>query len=165
MIILRGATRRFVNADAIVSAIERSGFQVVRMEPKFTAGMDAVAREVDACDVLVGAHGAGLTNMVFLRTGAVVVQVIPWGKMEPYGEGFFGAPAAHMGIRHVAYSVAAEESTLYDKYGKDHPVITDPDVFYRNGSNAKLYWQEQNIRLNTTRFVPTLETVKRMLRE
>ena len=165
MIILRGATRRFVNADAIVSAIERSGFQVVRMEPKFTAGMDAVAREVDACDVLVGAHGAGLTNMVFLRTGAVVVQVIPWGKMEPYGEGFFGAPAAHMGIRHVAYSVAAEESTLYDKYGKDHPVITDPDVFYRNGSNAKLYWQEQNIRLNTTRFVPMLETVKRMLRE
>ena len=165
MIILRGATRRFVNADAIVSAIERSGFQVVRMEPKFTAGMDAVAREVDACDVLVGAHGAGLTNMVFLRTGAVVVQVIPWGKMEPYGEGFFGAPAVHMGIRHVAYSIAAEESTLYGKYGKDHPVITDPDVFYRNGSNAKLYWQEQNIRLNTARFVPMLETVKRMLRE
>jgi hypothetical protein len=164
MIILRGATRRFVNADAVVSAIERAGFQVVRMEPTSTAGMDAVAREVDACDVLVGAHGAGLTNMVFLRTGAVVVQVIPWGKMKPYGEGFFGAPAAHMGIRHVAYSVAAEESTLYDKYGKAHPVITDPDVFYRNGSNAKLYWQEQNIRLNTTRFAPTLETVKRMLR-
>jgi hypothetical protein len=115
--------------------------------------------------VLVGAHGAGLTNMVFLRTGAVVVQVIPWGKMEPYGEGFFGAPAAHMGIRHVSYSVAAEESTLYDKYGKDHPVITDPDVFYRNGSNARLYWREQNIRLNTTRFAPTLEMVKRMLRE
>jgi len=44
-------------------------------------------------------------------------------------------------------------------------VITDPDVFYRNGSNAKLYWQEQNIRLNTTRFAPMLETVKRMLRE
>ncbi|RLN07258.1 uncharacterized protein C2845_PM11G23830 [Panicum miliaceum] len=165
MIILRGPTRRFVNADAIVSAIERAGFQVVRMEPTSTAGMDAVAREVDACDVLVGAHGAGLTNMVFLRTGAVVVQVIPWGKMEPYGEGFFGAPAAHMGIRHVAYSVAAEESTLYDRYGKDHPVITDPDVFCTNGSNAKLYWQEQNIRLNTTRFAPTLEMVKRLLRE
>ncbi|OEL21253.1 hypothetical protein BAE44_0017731 [Dichanthelium oligosanthes] len=165
MIILRGATRRFVNSDAIVEAMERAGFQVVRMEPTPTAAMDAVSREVDACDVLVGAHGAGLTNMVFLRTGAVVVQVIPWGKMEPYGEGFFGAPAAHMGIQYVSYSVAAEESTLYDKYGKDHPVITDPDVFYRNGSNGKLYWKEQNIRLNTTRFAPTLEMVKRMLRE
>ncbi|CAL4885641.1 unnamed protein product [Urochloa decumbens] len=165
MLILRGATRRFVNGDEVVAAIERAGFEVVRMEPASGMGMDAVSRAVDACDVLVGAHGAGLTNMVFLRAGAVVVQVIPWGKMEPYGEGFFGAPAAHMGIRHVSYSIAAEESTLYEKYGKDHPVITDPDVFYRNGSNARFYWREQNIRLNTTRFAPTLEMVKRMLRE
>ncbi|KAG2606501.1 hypothetical protein PVAP13_4NG167700 [Panicum virgatum] len=165
MIILRRKTRRFVNADAIVGAIERAGFDVVRMEPTNAADMDAVSREVDACDVLMGAHGAGLTNMVFLRTGAVAVQVIPWGKMEPHGEGFFGAPAAHMGIWHVPYIIAAEESTLYDKYGKDHPVITDPDVFYKNGSNARYYWWEQNFRLNTTRFMPTLERVKRLLQE
>jgi hypothetical protein len=166
MLILRGRTRRFVNEGAIVDAIERAGFEVARMDEAASwANVGAVAREVDACDVLVGAHGAGLTNMVFLRAGAVVVQVIPWGKMEPYGEGFFGAPAAHMGLRHVAYSIAAEESTLYDRYGKDHPVIADPDVFYRNGSNAKFYWREQNIRLNTTRFAPTLQMVKRMLRE
>ncbi|KAL6607057.1 hypothetical protein ACP70R_042710 [Stipagrostis hirtigluma subsp. patula] len=165
MIILRGGTRRFVNADAIVAAVERAGFEAVRMEPTPAADMDEVTREVDACDALLGAHGAGLTNMVFLRTGGVVVQVVPWGKMEPYGEWYFGSPAAHMGIRHIAYSIAAEESTLYDKYGKDHPVIADPDVFYRNGSNAKYYWREQNIRLNTTRIMPTLETVKRMLLE
>ena len=80
-------------------------------------------------------------------------------------EGFLVAPATPMGLRHVAYSIAAKESTLYDRYGKDHPVIADPDVFYRNGSNAKFYWREQNIRLNTTRFAPTLQMVKRMLRE
>ncbi|KAL6909650.1 hypothetical protein ACP4OV_001309 [Aristida adscensionis] len=163
MIILRAATRRFVNADAIVAAVERAGFEAVRMEPAAAADMDAVAREVDACDAILGAHGAGLTNMLFLRTGGVVVQVIPYGKMEPYGEGFFGSPASHMGIRHIAYSIAAEESTLYDKYGKDHPVITTPEVFYKNGSNAKYYWQEQSIRLNTTRIMPTLEKVKQLL--
>jgi hypothetical protein len=32
-------------------------------------------------------------------------------------------------------------------------------------SNAKLYWQEQNIRLNSTRFAPTLDMVKGLLRE
>ena len=58
-----------------------------------------------------------------------MVQVIPWGKMDPYGEGFFGAPATR---HHVAYSIAAEESTMYNRYGEDHPVIADPDVFYRN---------------------------------
>ena len=44
-------------------------------------------------------------------------------------------------------------------------MIADPDVFYRNGRNARFYWREQNIRLNTTRFAPTLQMVKRMLRE
>ncbi|XP_072149561.1 alpha-1,3-arabinosyltransferase XAT3-like [Setaria viridis] len=165
MIILRRKTRRFVNPDAIVAAIERAGFDVVRMEPTLAADMDAISREVDACDVLLGVHGAGLTNMVFLRTGAVLLHVIPWGKMEPHSEGFFGTPAAHMGVRHVTHSIAAEESTLYDKYGKDHPVITDPDIFYKNGSNARYYWWEQSIRLNTTRFMPTLERVKRLLQE
>jgi len=154
-----------VNEGAIMDAIERAGFEVARMDEAASwVDVGVVAREVDACDVLVGAHGAGRTNMVFLRLGAVVVQVIPWGNMDPYGEGFFGAPAAHMGLRHVAYSITAEESTLYDRYGKDHPVITNHDVFYRNGSNAKFYWREQNIRLNTTRFTPTLQMVKRMLR-
>lgn len=163
LLILRARTRRFVNPEAIVAAMERAGFDVARMEPGSGQRVDDVARQVDACDVLVGAHGAGLTNMVFLRTGGVVLQVVPYGNMEPYGEGFFGRPAAHMGVRHVAYSVAAEESTLYERYGKDSPVITDPDVFYRNGTNAKYYWHEQDIRLNTTRFMPTMERVKRML--
>jgi len=89
-----------VNEGAIMDAIERAGFEVAHMDEAASwADVGAVAREVDACDVLVGAHDAGLTNMVFLRAGAVVVQVIPWGKMEPYGEGFVGAPAAHMGLR------------------------------------------------------------------
>lgn len=101
-----------------------------------------------------GAHGAGLANMVFLRTGAVLLQVIPWGKLEPHSEGFFGAPARHMGIGHVMHSIAAEDSTLYEKYGKDRPVITDPDIFYKNGSNARDDWWEQDIRLNVTRFIP-----------
>ncbi|GJM98265.1 hypothetical protein PR202_ga15255 [Eleusine coracana subsp. coracana] len=163
MVILRARTRRFVNGDEVVAAVERAGFDVTRMEPGQEHGVDEVARAVDKCDVLVGAHGAGLTNMVFLRTGAVVVQVVPWGNMEPYAEGYFGRPAAHMGVRYVAYSVAAEESSLYEKYGRDSPVINDPIRFYKNGTNAKYYWQEQNIRLNTTRFMPTLEKVKRML--
>jgi len=133
MLILRGRTRRFFNVGAIMDAIERAGFEAACMDEAASwADVGAVAREVDACDVLVGAHDAGLTNMVFLRAGAVVVQVIPWGKMEPYGEGFFGAPAAHMGLRHFVYIIAAEESTLYDRHDKDHPVIADPDVFYRN---------------------------------
>uniref|UniRef100_A0A2N9I6S7 Uncharacterized protein n=1 Tax=Fagus sylvatica TaxID=28930 RepID=A0A2N9I6S7_FAGSY len=37
------------------------------------------AEELNSCSVMVGAHGAGLTNAVFLPAGAVMVQVVPLG--------------------------------------------------------------------------------------
>ena len=57
-----------------MDAIECTGFEVAHMDEAASwADVGAVAHEVDACDMLLGAHGAGLTNMVFLRAGAVVV--------------------------------------------------------------------------------------------
>ncbi|CAD6343495.1 unnamed protein product [Miscanthus lutarioriparius] len=74
MLILRGRTRQFMNEGAIMDAIERTGFEVVHMDEAASwADVGAVAHKVDACDVLLGTHGAGLTNMAFLRKGAVVV--------------------------------------------------------------------------------------------
>jgi hypothetical protein len=44
------------------------GFEVIAAGPEFFSDMDRVAATVNSCDVLAGVHGAGLTNMVFLRT-------------------------------------------------------------------------------------------------
>ncbi|CAN6279797.1 unnamed protein product [Urochloa humidicola] len=101
--------------------------------------------------------------MVFLRTGAVVVQVIPWGEDGALRGGVLRRPGGAHGdpARLVQYRRRGEHA-VRKVHGKDHPVITDPDVFYRNGSNARFY---QNIQLNTTRFAPTLEMVTRMLRD
>jgi hypothetical protein len=51
---------------------------------KFRAAADVptFAAQVNAADVLVHMHGAGLTNQVLLPREAVVVQIVPWAKMD-----------------------------------------------------------------------------------
>lgn len=40
-------------------------------------------RLVAAADVFIGMHGAGFTHGLFLRRGAVVVQVLPYSIFQP----------------------------------------------------------------------------------
>ncbi|KAK3129107.1 hypothetical protein QOZ80_6BG0471640 [Eleusine coracana subsp. coracana] len=167
MLINRGRTRKFVNFPEIVAAVRDAGFEVIPMEPRRDLGIEEFSRVVDSCDVLMGAHGAGLTNFFFLRTNAVMLQVVPWGHMEQSAMRFYGRPATEMRLRDVEYSVVAKESTLYEKYGKDHPTVSDPDSIHRQGwqLGMRYYWIEQDIRLNVTRFAPTLQQVLRMVKE
>jgi len=166
-LINRGRTRKFVNFPEIVAAAQSAGFEVVPVEPRRGLSVEEFSRVVDSCDVLMGAHGAGLTNFFFLRSNAVMLQVVPWGHMEHSSMVFYGGPAREMRLRDVEYSIAATESTLYDKYGKDNPVISDPESIHKQGwqFGMRYYWIEQDIRLNVTRFAPTLHQVLQMLRE
>lgn len=167
MLISRGRTRKFVNFPEIVAAAQQAGFEVVPIEPRRDLSIEEFSRVVDSCDVLMGAHGAGLTNFFFLRSNAVMLQVVPWGHMEQSAMRFYGRPATEMRLRDVEYSIVAEESTLYDKYGKDHPAVSDPESIHRQGwqFGMRYYWIEQDIRLNVTRFAPTLQQVLRMITE
>ncbi|KAL6627540.1 hypothetical protein ACP70R_031266 [Stipagrostis hirtigluma subsp. patula] len=158
LLIHRGNYRRFVNEQEIARAAEAAGFEVVVTEPRGDARVDEEARAVNSFDVLVGVHGAGLTNAVFLPPGAVLVQVVPYGKLEPMARREFGVPAADMGLRYLEYSVAAEESTLLEMLGPEHPAIRDPDSVHREGWDkvAEYYLGKQDVRVDVNRFAPTL---------
>jgi len=160
MLIDRAKTRRFVNAAYVIQGLEWFGFEVVKVDQNKTdsSSLDEFARLVDSCDAIMGAHGADLTNMVFLRSGAVVVHVVPYG-VEFMANASYGAPARDMGLLHVEYSISPEESTLLEKYGWNHTVIKDPEAIRSSGGWEKVgevYMSEQDIVLNMTRFGPTL---------
>uniref|UniRef100_A0ACD5ZYA3 Uncharacterized protein n=1 Tax=Avena sativa TaxID=4498 RepID=A0ACD5ZYA3_AVESA len=160
MLIDRAKTRRFVNAAYVVQGLEWFGFEVVKVDQNQTdsSSLDEFARLVDSCDAIMGAHGAGLTNMVFLRSGSVVVHVVPYG-VEFMADASYGAPARDMGLLHVEYSISPEESTLLEKYGRNHTVIKDPEAVRSGGGWDKVgevYMSEQDIVLNMTRFGPSL---------
>jgi hypothetical protein len=167
MVISRRHPRQITNVGALVSLAERVGFEVVIGDPPFNVDVAAFAREVNAADVLMGVHGAGLTNSLFLPTGAVFIQVNPYGKMEHIGEVDFGVPAVDMRLKYISYSARVHESTLPDTLGPDHPAVKDPESIHRSGWNkvAEYYLGKQDIRLDLVRFEPVLRQAMQLLKE
>ncbi|WOL18466.1 hypothetical protein Cni_G27262 [Canna indica] len=164
LFISRGRSRRFMNLDEIVPVAEEVGFEVVSAEPKF---MDVAkfAETVNSVDVMVGVHGAGLTNMVFLPTDAILIQVVPLAKLDWIAEHYYAMPALGMKLRHLQYNITTEESTLIQQYPRDHAVFTDPDSIRKEGwqKMAKIYLVEQNVRLDKDRFRGVLKEAIELL--
>lgn len=75
LIISRKNTRMFLNERAMVEMATSLGFDVRVGEPDVNTDIGQFARLVNSADVMLGVHGAGLTNMVFLPAGAVLIQV------------------------------------------------------------------------------------------
>ncbi|KAL6848285.1 hypothetical protein ACP4OV_022413 [Aristida adscensionis] len=158
LLIHRGHYRRLLNEAEVVRAAEAVGFEAAAVELRGDAAEGEQARAVNSFDVLVGVHGAGLTNAVFLPPGAAVIQVVPYGKMEFVARAEFLEPAADMGLRYLDYSVAAEESSLLEELGAEHPAIRDPLSVHRSGwlEVFEIYLRKQDVRINVTRFAPML---------
>ncbi|VAH55416.1 unnamed protein product [Triticum turgidum subsp. durum] len=167
MLLHRGHYRKFVNVPEIVKAAENAGFEVAIADPRFDVQVEELARSVNSFDVLLGVHGAGLTNAVFMPTGAVVIQVVPYGNLERMAKVDFGDPVADMGLRYLEYSITAEESTLLEMLGPDHPVIKDPESVHRSGWDkvAEYYLGKQDVRVDVERFAPTLALAIEHLRQ
>ncbi|KAL9147317.1 hypothetical protein ABFS82_13G166100 [Erythranthe guttata] len=153
----REKTRIFLNEVNMVNMMKRLGFRVVIAREDEAADLDKFAATVNSCGVLVGAHGAGLTNELFLPAGAVVVQVEPLG-LEWASSRYYGDPARAMGLRYLRYEIEPEESSLVEMYGRHHSVVTDPESVYAKGYREvrAVYLQQQNVRVNIVRFRKTI---------
>uniref|UniRef100_A0A453D274 Glycosyltransferase 61 catalytic domain-containing protein n=1 Tax=Aegilops tauschii subsp. strangulata TaxID=200361 RepID=A0A453D274_AEGTS len=155
LIISRGGTRKLLNLEEVAAAATELGFNVTVAE----AGADvpAFAALVNAADVLLAVHGAGLTNQIFLPTQAVVVQIVPWGNMDWMATNFYGQPAREMQLRYVEYYVDEEETSLKDKYPREHLVFSDPKALHKQGWQALAETiMKQDVKVNLTRFRPFL---------
>jgi hypothetical protein len=123
--------------------------------------MAQFAEVVNSCDVMVGVHGAGLTNLVFLPRSATVVQIVPWGEMKWACWSAFRDPLPDMGLRYVEYEVTADETTLKDKYPRDHPVFTDPLSIHNEGFGKmwSIFLEGQNVTIDIGRFTGVMRQI------
>jgi len=157
--VLRRHSRAVTNEADAVAALADVGFEVVAAGPEDVSDMAGFAAVVNSCDVIVGVHGAGLTNMVFLPHNGTAVQIIPWGNLKYPCRFDFGDPVPDMGLRYEEYEATAEETTLKDKYPRDHPVFADPLSIARDGKVWKVFLEGQNVTLDIDRFRGAMQQI------
>ncbi|PHU24273.1 hypothetical protein BC332_09380 [Capsicum chinense] len=157
LIISRSKTRRFINIQELVTMASSLGFQVVVEET--SENLANVAKKVNSFDVLMGVHGAGLTNMVFLPENAAVVQIVGLG-MEWISKVDFEIPAMDMNLKYLDNKISVNESSLIQKYPLEHQVLRDPPANVITPeewvSYSKIYLDQQDVNIDVNRFRGTL---------
>lgn len=165
LIISRGKTRRLLNAEEIADVARSLGFKPVIKETD--GNVASVAEFVNSFDVMVGVHGAGLTNMVFLPENAVIIQIIPLGGMEWLAKTDFEVPAQDMNLRYLGYKISPEESSLIQQYPYEHVILLkEPGAIYKKGwrSFRSIYLDNQDVKVDVIRFRQILHKAYDLLR-
>ncbi|KAJ0048770.1 hypothetical protein Pint_16948 [Pistacia integerrima] len=166
LIITRRKSRAFVNVGRISKSARNLGYEVIVAEANLSTDLSKFAALVNSCDVLMGVHGAGLANMVFLPDNAILIQIVPLGKIERLARADFAEPSKDMNIRYLEYNIGVKESSLIKEYPIEHVIFRDPMVVHKQGWGAvkSMYLERQNVKLDVHRFKPTLSKAFELLR-
>ena len=148
----------------MVGLMDDLGFQVIITPPYNMSSLDKFAQVVNSCSVMVGAHGAGLANSLLLPAGAVMVQVVPLG-LNWASAAYYGDPARKIGVQYLEYKIEAEESSLFDLYGRDQPIIADPQSIHLKGYDVAraVYLDGQDMKINLVRLREILVQARKLL--
>ncbi|WCJ33434.1 Glycosyltransferase family 61 protein [Euphorbia peplus] len=153
VILSRNSSRAITNEDLLVKMAEEIGFTVKVLRPDRTTELHKIYRELNSSDVMIGVHGAAMTHFLFMKPGSVFMQVIPLGT-DWAAETYYGEPAKKLGLKYFGYHIMAKESSLYEKYDRNDPVLQDPQSINDKGweYTKSIYLESQNVKLDLRRF-------------
>lgn len=153
VIMSRNGSRSIMNEDLLVKMAEQIGFFVEVLKPNPTTELAKIYRSLNSSDVMIGVHGAAMTHFLFMRPGSVFIQVVPLGTNWA-AETYYGEPAKKLGLRYIGYEIIPNESSLFEDYDKDDPVLSDPDSVNNKGweFTKKIYLDRQKVQLDLVRF-------------
>ena len=77
----KGPTRMISNFDAVPALLSQEGFETVSLE-----GMSPREQILlfQSAEFVIGAHGAGLANLLFCEPGTKVIEFMPSVEMRPF---------------------------------------------------------------------------------
>ncbi|XVF12261.1 hypothetical protein REPUB_Repub08aG0100300 [Reevesia pubescens] len=113
---------------------------------------------------MMGVHGAGLTNVVFLPENAILIQKIPIGGVDWSARTAFEEPSNDMNIR---YKIKTEESSLIRQYPAEQKILNVPFSIWKRGWLAfkAVYLDKQGVNLDISRFRLTLLRADELLHQ
>ncbi|XP_078148186.1 glycosyltransferase family 61 protein [Carex rostrata] len=153
VILSRNGSRKIENEGRLVKVAKEVGFNVQILRPKRSTELEKIYMHMNSSDVMVGVHGAAMTHFLFMRPGSVFIQVVPLGT-DWAAQTYYGEPAVKLGLRYINYKLLPRESSLYEEYKKDDPILRDPDSINAKGwqYTKKVYLDGQNVKLDLVRF-------------
>ena len=168
---------------ARLALLYRKGQRVVLNEADVTQGLRAAFPDADVFEfrpddmsfgeqvaamrnttLLLGVHGAGLTNLLFLPPGAAVVEIMPWH----WERRAYERMAHILGFTYAKWDNTDRAATVFpeETTWKHFPAVSEEDRnFIRNadskpmemrgmaGLAAEKYWINQDTRVNVAEFV------------
>ncbi|XP_078442677.1 xylan glycosyltransferase MUCI21-like [Wolffia australiana] len=157
VIIFRNGSRAVENEEEVVRLCENLGFQVQVMRLNYGSELSEIYRDLNASDALLGVVGCALTHLLFMKPGDVFIQIVPLGTDWGANANFAG-PAMEFGLKYFPYKIKVSESSLARIYGKDDPVLTDPEKVNSKGwaETKRIYLGNQTVRIDIDRFVEPL---------
>jgi len=109
VVVSRLNKRLILNEAALCRAALALGADV-RLAALERMSVCAQARLFAAADVVVGVHGSALINSFFMRRGAALLQIVPYGVRG--AAAFFEGPAAARGVRYAEVAVDARGDSV-----------------------------------------------------
>ncbi|KAI5058090.1 hypothetical protein GOP47_0026260 [Adiantum capillus-veneris] len=143
----KGRSRVLLNEKEVVGLARKVGLEVQVLRPIPSTRMADIYAALSGCDVMLGVHGAALTHLLFMRPGTTFIQVVPLGT-DWAAATYYGEPARKLGLKYVEYKVRPQESSLWQHYANDDPVLVDPESVNRRGGwweTKRIYLQAQNV--------------------
>ncbi|XP_058738220.1 xylan glycosyltransferase MUCI21 [Vicia villosa] len=153
VIVSRSGSRAITNENLLVKMAEEIGFQVAVLKPQKTSELAKIYRVLNESDVMIGVHGAAMTHFMFMKPKSVFIQVVPLGTNWA-ADTYYGEPARKLGLKYIGYEIHPKESSLYERYDKSDPILSDPDSITNKGweYTKKIYLDSQNVKLDLRRF-------------
>jgi hypothetical protein len=102
--------RRLVNEEELENQLEKLGFQIIRLE---TMPVDEQVKLFSSARWIVGAHGAGLTNIVFSSPGAALFEIFHPEQLREHYAGL--ATLCGIAYRRIVGQNASPHSGLDDR--------------------------------------------------
>ena len=138
---------------------KKVGFNVQVLRPNSRMPLADIFKILRSSDAMMGVVGCALTHLLFMRPGAVFIQVLPLGT-EWAAEANYGLPAKEIGLQYIPYRIKPSESSLSRVYDKDDIVLKDPEAIASKGWDVtkKVFLDKQTVRIDLGRFVESLNT-------